>query len=151
VTVYRDGSGNVTGFNCFVLLRPEERAWAEQDPCAAAVWRFLDAQPPLGEGQIVSLSRFWMDRDAYQMISATQGMIFVASTRYILTTSGLAYSFHTFAQAELYAAMAGEILIRRLPECDFTVGSRRTGMFYYDWRALPPQNWLEAMAERETA
>jgi hypothetical protein len=85
------------------------------------------------------------------MISPTQGMIFVASTRYVLTTPGLAYSFHTFTYADLYAPMASEILIHRLSECDFSLGRQRCGMFYYDWRALPPQAWLEALAERETA
>jgi DNA-binding SARP family transcriptional activator len=151
VTVYRDGSGEVTGFNCFVLLWPEERAWAEADPCAAAVWRFLDTQPPLEAGERVALSRFWMDRKTYQMISPTQGMIFVASIRYVLTTPGLAYSFHTFTDADMYAPMAGQVLIRRLPECDFSVGGHRSGMFYYDWRALPPAAWLDVLAERETA
>jgi len=151
VTVYRDAAGEVTGFSCFVQLRPEERAWAEEDPCAAAVWRFLDTEPPLEPGQIVALSRFWMDRDAYQMISPTQGMIFVASIRYVLTTPGLAYSFHAFAHADLYAPMAGQVLISRLPQGDFSVGRHRCGMFYYDWRALPPQAWVEALAERETA
>ncbi|HEX9373236.1 MAG TPA: AAA family ATPase, partial [Roseiflexaceae bacterium] len=150
VTVYRDGEGEVTGFNAFVLLRPEERAWAEEDPCAAAVWRFLDTQPPLEPGQIVALSRFWMDRDAHQMVSPTQGMIFVASIRYVLTAPGLAYSFHTFAHADMWAPMADQVLTRRLAECDFTVGQHRCGMFYYDWRTLPPQAWLEALAERET-
>ncbi|MBK9714376.1 MAG: AAA family ATPase [Kouleothrix sp.] len=150
VTVYRDGDGEVTGFDCFVLLRPEERAWAEEDPCAAAVWRFLDKQPPLAPGQFVAVSRFWMDRDAYQLISPTQGMIFVASIRYVLTTPGLAYSFHAFTHAELYTPMADQVLIRRVPECDFSVGQHHSGMFYYDWRALPPQDWLEALAQRET-
>jgi hypothetical protein len=151
VTAYRDAAGEVTGFSCFVVLRPEERAWAEADPCAAAVWRFLDGEPPLADGQFVAVLRFWMDRDAYQMVSPTQGMIFVASIRYVLSSPGLAYSFHCFAYADLYAQSATQVLIRRLPECDFTVGRHRCGMFYYDWRALPPHDWLAALAKRETA
>src|SRR6185295_8146783 len=121
VTVFRDGAGNVTGFDCFVTLRPEERAWSEDDPCAAAIWRYLDTKPPLGDGEFVAILRYWMDRDSYQGISPTQGMIFVASTRYVLTTPGLAYSFHVFTEAVLWLPMADQVLIRRLPEADFTV------------------------------
>jgi DNA-binding SARP family transcriptional activator len=151
VTAYRDGSGEVTGFSCMIVLRPEERAWAEADPGVAGVWRFLDNQPPLDQGQFAAVLRFWMDRDAYQMVSPTQGMIFVATIRYVLTTPGLAYSFHCFAFADLYAQSAAQVLISRLPECDFVVGQHSCGMFYYDWRALPPHDWLTALAEHETA
>jgi DNA-binding SARP family transcriptional activator len=151
VTVYRDGAGEVTGFSCFLTLRPEERAWAEADPCVAAIWRFLDTQPPLADGQLVAVARFWMERDAYQMITPTQGMIFVAAIRYVLTTPGLAYSFHTFTAADMWAPMADQVLVIRLPECDFDVGRHHCGMFYYDWRTLPPPAWLDALAARETA
>lgn len=87
VQVFRDSSGTVTGFNCFVTLLPEEREWSMFDPCAQAIWHFLDtARPPLAPGQLVTVDRFWMDTNAYQALSPTQGMIFVTATRYVLTT-----------------------------------------------------------------
>lgn len=149
VTVFRDGSGAITGFSCRVILRPHERDFADTDPCLRAVWRYLDQQPPLADGQFVALLRFWMDSDFYQGISPTQGMIFVATTRYILTSPGLAYSFHVFADADLWQPATEQALIWRFPAADFTVGERRYGMFMHDWRAQPPQAWLEAMAEHE--
>ena len=39
------------------------------------------------------VNRFWMDQSAYQGISATQGMIFLAVVRFLLTTPGLAYFY----------------------------------------------------------
>jgi hypothetical protein len=77
-------------------------------------------------------------------------MIFVAATRYVLTTLGLAYSFHTFADADLWMPAADQVLFHRLPEADFTVGGRHYGVYLRDWRAQPPQAWLDALAERET-
>jgi DNA-binding SARP family transcriptional activator len=151
VTVFRDGDGVVTGFGCFVALRSEDRDLIEADPGASAAWRYVQAQPPLDDGQFAAIARFWMDRDSYQAISPTQGMIFVAAIRYVLTTPGLAYSFHSFAQADLWRPAGDQILFQRLPEADFSVAGRATGVYLRDWRAQPPQAWLEALAERETA
>jgi hypothetical protein len=123
----------------------------DADPGASAAWRYVQAQPPLEDGQFAALARFWMDRDSYQAISPTQGMIFVAAIRYVLTTSGLAYSFHSFAHADLWRPAGDQILFQRLPEADFSVAGRAIGVYLRDWRAQPPQAWLEALAERETA
>ena len=151
VTVFRDSDGVVTGFSCLIALRSDDRDLIEADPGAGAAWRWVQAQPPLEQGQFAALARFWMDRESYQAISPTQGMIFVAATRYVLTTPGLAYSFHTFAQADLWLPAADQILFERLPAADFAVGDHATGVYLRDWRAQPPQAWLEALAERETA
>jgi DNA-binding SARP family transcriptional activator len=150
VTVFRDSTGVVTGFNCFVTLRPEDREWSLADPCAAAIWSYLDTQPPPEDGQIVAIDRFWMDANAYQGISPTQGMIFVSATRYMLTTSGLAYSFHVWHNADMWAPAAEQVLFQRLREADFVVGRHTYGVFLRDWRAQPPTAWLAALAERET-
>ena len=150
VTIFRDSTGVVTGFNCFVILRPEDREWSLADPSAAAIWRYLDTRPPLEDGQIVALARFWMDANAYQGISPTQGMIFVSAVRYMLTTPGLAYSFHVWHDADMWTPAAKQVLFQRLPEVDFVVGRHTYGVFLRDWRAQPPTAWLEALAEHET-
>jgi DNA-binding SARP family transcriptional activator len=150
VTVYRDGTGAVTGFSIFAALRDQERGFHDTDPCVAAIQRYLATQPPLEEGQFAAINRFWMDRDSYQAVSPTQGMIFVASTRYVLTTPGLAYSFHVVAEPELWRPALEQVLIQRLPEADFPVGQRRYGVFMHDWHAQPPEAWLAVLAEHET-
>jgi DNA-binding SARP family transcriptional activator len=150
VTVFREGGGAVTGFNCFVTLRPADREWSMADPCAAAIWRYLDTQPPLAEGQSVAIARFWMGRDTYQGISPTQGMIFVSAVRYVLTAPGLAYSFHIWADADPWMQAADQVLFHRLRAADFVVGQHTYGVFMRDWRAQPPAAWLAALAERET-
>jgi DNA-binding SARP family transcriptional activator len=151
VTVFRDSEGTVTGFSCLIVLRDEDRDLIEADPGASAAWRWVQSQPPLDRGQFAMVSRFWMDRDLYQAISPTQGMIFVAVTRYLLTTPGLAYSLHTFAHVDMWLPAADQILFERLPAADFAVGEHTVGVYLRNWRAQPPQAWLAALAERETA
>ncbi|MFN8505569.1 BTAD domain-containing putative transcriptional regulator [Kouleothrix sp.] len=151
VTVFRDGAGNVTGFNCFLALRPEDRAASEFDPCAQALWRYADTLPPLQPGQFIAIDRFWMDSEAYQGISPTQGMIFVSALRYVLTAPGLAYSFHVWKNADSWLPAASQVLFQRIPSADFPVGGHSYGVFLRDWVATPPAAWLEALAERETA
>ncbi len=149
VTVFRDGSGAVTGFNCFVELREADRDLVDADPCARAAWQYMQTLPPLAAGQFVAIVRFWMARDTYQAISPTQGMVFVATIRYLLTTPGLAHSFHVFAQPDPWTPTSAQVLLHRLPEADFTVGQHRYGIFAHDWRVQPPQAWLDALAEHE--
>ena len=149
VAVYRDGSGAVVGFAARLLLRAVDHETIEADPCVAMVWRYLERQPPLDEGQFVTIFRFWMDRDNHQGISPTQGLIFVASTRFVLTTPGLVYSFHVFASPELWRSVIEQVYIRYLEEAEFVVGERRFGVFMHDWRAQPPRAWLEELAEHE--
>jgi hypothetical protein len=150
VTVYRDSGGAAVGFFACVRMHAPDPEMVEIDPCAAAAWRYLAKQPSLEEGQFAALFRYWMDRDAYQGISPAQGMIFIAATRYVLTTPGLAYSFHVFAVPELWRAVIDSTYIRYLDEGDFEVGGRRYGLFMHDWRSQPPQAWLDELAAHET-
>ena len=149
VTVFRDSAGDVTGFLMFVALRPDCRDIIAGDPCAATIQRRLDARPPLPDGWHAAISRFWMDRDAYQAVSPTQGMIFVASTRYVLTTPRLAVSFHIFAEPDAWHGMMAHVLFQREPAADGTIGGRRYGVFAHDWLAQPPPHWLATLAARE--
>ncbi|HWQ13140.1 MAG TPA: BTAD domain-containing putative transcriptional regulator [Roseiflexaceae bacterium] len=148
VAVFRNDAGEVTGFTCFVTLRPDE-APPEDDPCALAVQRHLRTLPPLEDGQVVAVQRYWMDREAYQGVSPTQGMIFVTSARYVLTTPRLAHSFHVHAFPDAWAPVLEQVLFEREPAADFTLDGRTYGVFTHNWRACPPQRWLELLAERE--
>ncbi|HET9223548.1 MAG TPA: BTAD domain-containing putative transcriptional regulator [Roseiflexaceae bacterium] len=150
VTLYRDGGGTAVGFFACLRMQAPDSEMIEIDPCAALAWRYLSKQAPLEDGQFVGLFRYWMDRDAYQAISPAQGMIFVAATRFVLTTPGLAYSFHVFATPELWRPVIESTYIRYLDEGDFEIGGRRYGLFMHDWRSQPPRAWLEELAAHET-
>lgn len=147
VTVIRGADGAPAGLNCIVALRQGDTGG--DDPCMEAVLRVMRGRPPLDRSQIVAVDRFWMDRELYQSVSPAQGMIFIAAIRYVLRTPGLAASFHVFADPEAWLPSMEQARIRRLPEADFSVGERRYGVFFHDWRAEPPQAWLGALAELE--
>jgi len=149
VKVFRDSAGELTGFVLFVVLREQVADHEEIDPCVQAIRRYLADQPPLADGQFAAIGRLWMARDSYQAISPTQGMIFVALTRYLLTTPGLAYSFHVMTEPELWKPVMDQVLIERLPQADFSVGQRHYGLFMHDWRAQPPRTWLDELAKHE--
>jgi DNA-binding SARP family transcriptional activator len=150
VSVYRDNSGAVVGFMAHMQMAAPDPEMLEIDPCMAVAWSYLERQPPLEAGQFVALFRYWMDRDAYQMISPSQGLIFVAGTRYVLTTPGLAYSFHVFSSPDLWRKVVDSSYIHYMEESDFYLGGRRYGLFMHDWRAQPPQAWLDELAQHET-
>jgi DNA-binding SARP family transcriptional activator len=150
VTVFRDSDGEVSGFLGIVLLRPDCADLIAADPCATTAQQYLAAQITPSEGQI-ALLRFWMERDQYQGVTPTQGMIFVASARFVLTMPKLGYSFHVFANPDLWSAALEHVLIRREPAADFAVDDRRYGVFVHDWVAQPPRAWLDELANREIA
>jgi DNA-binding SARP family transcriptional activator len=149
VSVYRDSSGAVAGFTAVVRLYKADPELIELDPCAAAAWGYLQQQLPLEAGQFAAIFRFWMDRNSYQGISPTQGLIFAATIRFILTTPGLAYSFHTVGAPDLWRPMIQHVYLHSLEEEAFEVGGRRYGVFMHDWRTQPPQAWLDEMTAHE--
>lgn len=147
VTVIRGPDGVPVGFNCIVTLRPGDSA--DGDPCAQAALHWMQTQPPLEEGQIIAVDRFWMDHEAYQGVSPAQSLIFVAATRFVLQTPGLAASFHVFADPAAWQPAVEQVRFTRLPAADFSVDGRRYGIYFHDWRTEPPRAWLAALAAQE--
>jgi DNA-binding SARP family transcriptional activator len=147
VTVIRDAQGQPAGFNCILALRAGDGGAG--DPCVEAALRFMQSLPPLDEGEVVAVDRFWMDREAYQGLSPAQGLIFITAIRFMLRAHGLAASFHVFADPEAWRPAIEQARFTRLPEADFVVGGRRYGIFFHDWRAEPPLAWLDALAAQE--
>ena len=148
VQLFRDADGSVAGFLFHLDL---DRTTAEQraaDPAAEAAWAYLEEHAPLRPGERATVFRFWLDREAYQGVSAVQSLIFVATVRYYLRTPGLAFTFLPCADPDLWGLVLMYAGLRRLPEADFTVGDRTFGVFGHDWRAVPPERWLGGLAER---
>jgi hypothetical protein len=148
VQVFRDEDDTVTGFLFRLALdatTPEERA---ADPAAEAAWTYLQEHAPLRPGEHATLFRFWMDREAYQAVSAVQSLVFVATVRHYLSAPALAYTFLPCAAPDFWALVFSYVGLKRLPEADFEVGGRTFGVYGHDWRVVPPAVWLEGLAER---
>ncbi len=148
VRMFRGADGEPQGF-LFLLpldaLSGEER---ESDPAAEAALRYLDEHAPLRAGERATLFRFWMDAEAHQQVSAVQSLVFVATVRHYLSAEGLAFTLLPCAEPDYWRMVLTLAGLRRLPEADFEVGGRSYGVYGHDWRAVPPAQWLNRLAEQ---
>ena len=149
VVIYRDVEQRPAGFVMKLALHethPEDRV---SDPAVGAAWRHLERHAPLRPGEGATLFRFWMARETYQAVSATQSLIFGNIAQHYLTAPALAFSFFPTADPDFWAEMFAYIDLARTPEADFEVDERRYGVYAHDWRVTPPTTWLDLLAERE--
>jgi hypothetical protein len=63
----------------------------------------------------------------------------------------LAFSFFPCADETFWTPLCQYINLARLPHVDFSVNGKSYAVFGHDWRAEPPAQWLEVLAEREIA
>ncbi|HEX5727491.1 MAG TPA: hypothetical protein VFX98_18610, partial [Longimicrobiaceae bacterium] len=149
VMVFRGTHHEPLGF--LLVLRLEEAGEEERaaDPATRAAWEWLARHAPLRRGERATHFRFWMARDAYQAVSATQSMAFLKVTQHYLTTPGLAFTFFPLADEAFWSPFFLHVDLFRVPGADFAVGGRRYAVFGHDWRAVPPMLWLDVLARRE--
>jgi len=151
VQVFRNAKQEAVGFLMMLALEriaPEDR---QVDPAVASAWAYLQHYAPLRANERATLFRFWMAGDTYQAISATQSLIFVNVAQHYLTTPGLAFTFFPCAEPDFWAPMFAYADIARIPDADFEIGGRTYGIYGHDWRIVPPNAWLDLLAEREIA
>jgi hypothetical protein len=149
--VYRDQTGRPAGFLIIVELRDSMADDVQDDPAIRAAWAYLDRHAPLRATETAAVFRFWMTRDTYQAVSATQSRIFVSMVQYYLTTPGLAVTFLPCADPAAWEPGLRYGDLSRIPAADFVMGGRSYGVFGHDWRTTPPDAWLDLLAEREVA
>ena len=148
VHVYRDGTGTPVGFLLTVALdaaAPEARA---ADPVAQHVWTHLEAHAPLRPGERASLFRFWMARDTGQAPSPVQSLIFIRQVRHYLQTPALAYSALACRPSDTWDALFRYADMDALSDAPIEAGGRPYAVYGHDWRARPPAQWLDRLAER---
>lgn len=147
--VVRRSNGQAQGFIFQLAL---ERATPEilvRDEGARQAHEWLRAQAPLRAGEVATMFRWWMDRDSYQNVGATQSLIFVQAVRHYITTPHLAFSFLTCAAPDFWESGFAYADLTRLPELDFRSGNQPLFVFGHDWRARPVLSWLELLSQRE--
>jgi hypothetical protein len=146
---FRDAGPGPAGFLMMIALHQVGAADAAADPAVQTALRHLEGHVRLAAGEKATLFRYWMARDDYQCVSPTQSLIFVNAVQHYLTTPGLAYTLFPCADPDFWAPMFAYADLMRVPGADFEVAGRLYGVFGHDWRAVPPAEWLELLAERE--
>lgn len=148
VHVYREASGTPVGF---LLTLPLDAVPAEaraSDPVTEQAWTHLEAHAPLRPGEQASLFRFWMARDTGQDPSPVQSLIFIRQVRHYLQTANLAYSLLACRPSERWDALFRYAGMERVSAEPIETHDASYVLYGHDWRARPPAQWLDLLAER---
>jgi hypothetical protein len=149
--VVRDEGPEPAGFLLMLALEETDAQERDRDPALARAWRALSGRAPLRPGEKATYFRFWMGRDSYQSVSCVQSALFVNMVRHYLVTPGLVATFVACADAEFWGPIFSYAESCRWPEADFEVGGRHYGVYWNDWRRMPPLSWLNLLADKEIA
>lgn len=150
-TVVRRPNGEIRGFNAILDLTRATVVDLSADPIVAAIWEHVQRHGPARAGEVVSLSRFAIDRDAYQGPSPTLNLAVVLSIQHFLQTANLAWWFVSLADPDQWDDYFRFSALPRAVGADVEFAGRRFGFFGNDFRRIPVDQWLELLTERALA
>ena len=150
VFVLREAN-QIVGWLNRIALESAREADLQADPAAWKAWTYIRAHAPVRPGELATLLRFWGARDTYQAVSPAQSLTFISAVQYYLTMPRLAYTLFVCADPDFWELLSAYADLERVTEHEWDSGGKHFGFFAHDWRATPPTQWLELMAERETA
>ena len=142
VEVFRTRDGAPAGFLLTLPLEGLEADERAGDPVVEAVWGTVGARLRAGERGL--LFRSWLDAEAGQGVSAVQSLVFARTVERYLSTPGLAASVLLTGWPDLWAPVFALVGLTRWPEAE--AEGAGLAAFGKDWRAEPPDAWLEALA-----
>jgi hypothetical protein len=149
--VVRDQDGAVGGFLALLDLTRASAQDIAGDPGARAAWDYATQHAPPRPGEVVTQSRFVIDREAHQGPSATLNATPILTMQRYLGTPNLAWDFLALAEPERWDDYFAAADLPRAAGADFWVGGRRYGLFAHDFRQVPVDAWLELITERALA
>lgn len=145
----RGMGGEFLGFASGLVLREEREEDRNADPAVAAAWDLTRKYGPVRDGEALLLQRFQMARDTYQSPSPAANAVSMRCFLDWVGTPGIAWNVMVVADGEYWQDEFLYLYQRRVPEADFTVGGHTYAAFAHDWRAMPADQWLDLMEQRE--
>lgn len=146
--VVRDEVGGVRGALGLLDLTAASDEVRAADPGAQAAWQTAQRlSPPRGD-EVVTQTRFIVDRDAYQGPSPTLNAVPVLTLQRFLQTPNLAWDFLALAEPEPWDEFFAVADMPRTTEADFVVTGRRYGQYRHDFRQVPVDALIEVWTER---
>jgi hypothetical protein len=121
------------------------------DPGTQAAWEYAQRCAPPRPGEIVTQTRFIVDRDAYQDPSPTLNAAPIVTLQRYLANPQLAWDFLTLHEPEPWDEYFSLADMPRAQGTDFVVGGRRYGLFGHDFRRVPVDVLMELWTERALA
>jgi hypothetical protein len=121
------------------------------DPGAQAAWDHAHRHAPPRRGEVVTQSRFIVDREVYQEPSPTLNATPIVTLQRYLRMPNLACDYLTLAEPERWDAYFALADLSRAGDADFLVAGRRYGLFWHDFRQTPVDALVELWTERALA
>lgn len=137
-TVFRGADHEVRGVLCCLLLDGDDGS----DPAIAAAFRHVERIAPLTDGDRVLHVRFWIVRDAYQLVSPVQDQIQTRITIAWLTSPNLAWSFVPTTRPDIWGAQFTALDMPPSDDAAFELEGYHYTVYTHDWRRTPPSEWL---------
>ena len=150
-SVLRDASDRVRGVICLLDLTSAAEDDRAADPGAQAVWDHAWAFCPPRPGELVTQTRFIVDREAYQGPSPTLNAVPIVTLQRQLAARNLAWDYLTMHEPEVWDDFFAFADLHRVPEADFEVAGRRYGVFAHDFRERPVDDLISLWIERSLA
>ena len=145
----RAGHPEPAGFALHLELYVPDATDLAVDPVVAAAWAHAHAVGRLRPGEHLDLLRTFVVPEAYHRPSPVMDQIQVSCASAWSSQSGPALSFLVLADPEFWAAQMA--YIEHSPAGEATVGDRTFTLFAHDWRAMPVDEWLSTLGDRELA
>ena len=149
--VVRDGDDEIRGFVGLLDLTAAGEEDRRADPGAHAAWEHAHRRAPPRPGEVITQTRFVVDRDGYQGPSPTLNVTPVATLLRYLETPRLAWDFLALYEPEPWDEYFALADLPRAPGADFVVGERRYGLYCHDFRRVPVDALMELWIERALA
>jgi hypothetical protein len=150
-SVLRDRSDRVRGVVCLLDLTAAAEGDRAADPGATAVWNHAHDQRPPRPGEVVTQTRFIVDREAYQGPSPTLNAVPIVTLQRQLATPNLAWDYLTMHDPDAWDGFFALADLHRVRDADFEVDGRRFGVFAHDYRERPVDELIDLWIERSLA
>lgn len=147
--VFRGLHGEPVGYMQMVRIDQAKPDDLQFDPGTASAHRHFVQHRSLRIGDAATVFRFWLAANTYQDVSAVQSLVFINAVRHYLSTPGLVATYFPVISPDFWAGMFAYADLHRTPDADFSVAGRDFGMYFHDWQAVSPADWLGLLAERE--
>jgi hypothetical protein len=149
--VIRGEDDAVRGFVALLDLTVVSEQDRRADPGAEAAWDYAHRCAPPRPGEVITQTRFVVDREAYQGPSPTMNAVPIATLQRYLRKPPLGWDFLTLHEPEPWDEFFALADLPRATGADFMIGGRRYGLFGHDFRRVPVDALMELWTERALA
>lgn len=146
--VLRRQGGDIRGCVGILDLTGADEEDVRADPGTRAAWEHARRCAPCRPGEVVTQTRFIVDRVEYQGPSPTLNAAPVLTMQHYLCTPDLSWDFLTLADPDRWNDYFAIADLPRADGADFHVDGRCFGLFAHDFRQVPVDAWLEIVTER---